>query len=132
MYQIVVELFGQKCLQNSQRSSHLGDLRLQPRDVLLEVGDELVELGLGLARPRPHGLGRVLRLLALLDEAEVLVLQVREDREQLLGLTEEQADFFLKFCWIVRKIFLLLGTGNNSWFFSSRRVLHKASCFIPK
>ena len=95
-----------------QRSSHLGDLRLQPRDVLLEVGDELVELRLGLARPRAHGLGRVLRLLALLDEAEVLVLQVREDGEQLLGLTEEQTDVLLEFCWNGRKIFLLLVPGN--------------------
>ena len=76
---------------------YLSDLRLQPRNVLLEVGDELVELCLGLARPRPHGLRRVLRLLALLDEAEVLVLQVGEDGEQLLGLPEEQPDVLLKF-----------------------------------
>ena len=76
---------------------YLSDLRLQPRNVLLEVGYELVELCLGLARPPAHGLRRVLRLLALLDEAEVLVLQVGEDGEQLLGLPEEQPDVLLKF-----------------------------------
>ena len=75
----------------------LGDLFLQPRDVALKVGDQLVQLRLGLARLLLHGLGGVLRLLALLDEAEVLVLEVGEDGEQLLRFAEEQADVLLKF-----------------------------------